>query len=176
MRRVAILLAAAMVLSTGVVTAAPASAQKEKKIKSCQKDKKLNQNIQAAFVPFFLGETAEERAESVQDGEKIITQLEASTAAAQASGQSSADTATYPVSIDATCDGKKAATFNYDLALGLAKPVTNPPSTGIGLSFAGDAVLVKGKWLITALTICDLIGANPDTPTLGQECQDAVFG
>ena len=59
MRRVALLLVATMVLGTGVVTAAPAMAakdKKEKKVKSCQKDKNLNDNIQEAFVPFFLGQ------------------------------------------------------------------------------------------------------------------------
>jgi hypothetical protein len=171
MRRVALLLVAASVLST-VVFAGPASAAK---IKSCQKDKKLNENIQKAFVPFFLGETSAERAANVQDGDKITALLDESTAAARAGGQTTANTATYPVSIDATCDGKKAATFQYDLALNVPKPITSPPSSGVGLDFAGDAVLVKGKWLITALTICDLIGANPATPTIGQRCQDAVL-
>jgi hypothetical protein len=161
-----------MVLSI-VALAGPASAAK---IKSCQKDKKINENIQKAFAPFFLAETSAERAANVQDGDKIAPLLEESTAAAQAAGQSSSSTATYPVSIEATCDGKKNATFTYDLALGLPKPVTNPPSSGAGLNFAGDAVLVKGKWVITGLTICDLIGANPNTPTIGQRCQDAVLG
>jgi len=171
MRRVAILLVTTMALSA-FVFAGPASAAK---IKSCKSDKKIEQNIQAAFVPFFLGETSAARAANIQDGDKIVTLLEESTAAAQAAGQSSSSTATYPVEIVASCDGKKAATFTYDLALGLPKPVTSPPSTGAGLNFAGDAVLVNGKWLISALTICDLIGANPNTPTIGQRCQDAVL-
>ncbi len=176
MRRVAILLAATMALSA-FVFAGPATAANPtaKKITSCKKDKKLNENIPLAFVPFFLGETSAERAGSVQDGDKITALLEESTKAAQAAGQSSADKATYPVAIVAECDGKTGATFTYDLALGLAKPVTNPPSTGAGLNFAGDAVLVKGKWLISGLTVCDLLGANPATPTIGQRCQDAVL-
>jgi hypothetical protein len=173
MRRVALLLIAAMVLGL-VAMAGPAAAQK--KVKSCQKDKKLNENIQAAFVPFFLGETSAERAATIENGEALEPILEQSTQAALAAGQTSAATATYPVSIDATCDGKKNATFNYDLALAIPKPVTNPPSTGIGLNFAGDAVLVKGKWVISGLTVCDLIGQNPNTPTLGAECQDVVLG
>jgi hypothetical protein len=175
MRRVVVLIVAVAVATLGVgLTGGTAGAQKAKKIASCKKDKKLNENIQAAFVPFFLGETSAARASSVQDGEKIIPMLDKSTAAAQAGGQSTSSTVTYPVSIEATCDGKKAATFTYDLATGIPKPVTNPPSTGIGLDFAGDAALVKGKWVITAGTICDLIGANPATPTLGAECLDAI--
>ena len=171
MRRVVLLVVAASIMSIGFM-AGPAAAAK--KITDCKKDKKLNENIQAAFVPFFLGETSAARAASVQDGTKIIPMLDKSTAAAQAGGQSTSSTVTYPVSIEATCDGKKAATFTYDLATGIPKPVTNPPSTGIGLDFAGDAALVKGKWVITAGTICDLIGANPATPTLGAECLDAI--
>lgn len=173
MRRVALVLVAVAVMSVGF-TAGPASAQKGKKITSCKKDKKINENIQAAFVPFFLGETSAARAASVQDGEKIISILDESTAAAAAAGQTSSATATYPVSIEATCDGKKAATFSYDLALQVPKPVTNPPSSGIGLDFAGDAVLVKGKWVVSGATICDLVGQNPNTPGLGQKCLDAI--
>jgi hypothetical protein len=175
MRRVAILLVAAAVLGAGAI-AGPAHAAKDKKIKSCQKDKNINANIQAAFVPFFTGETAADRVKNVQDGSKIQALVEESTNAVRAAGQVAANTVTYPVEINATCDGKKAATFKYDLALNQPKPVTNPPSTGIGLEFAGDAVLVKGKWVITALTICDLIGANPNTPGLGERCQKAALG
>ena len=171
MRRVVLLLVAASIMSVGLM-AGPASAAK--KITSCQKDKNVNANIQAAFVPFFLGATSADRVKTVADGTKITALLDESTAAAQAAGQSSSSTATYPVAIQATCDSKTTATFTYDLALGLPKPVTNPPSTGVGLKFAGDALLKKGKWLISAGTICDLIGANPNTPTIGPRCLDAI--
>ena len=174
MRRVALVMVAAMVLGTGLATTASPAFAKEKKIKSCQKDKKLNDNIQAAFIPFFEGATAADKAESVDGGDAIIPMLETSTAAAQASGQSDPTKVTYPVEIDATCDGKAAATFQYDLAVNQARGTV--PSTGLGLDFAGDAVLVKGKWLITALTICDLIGQNPNTPGLGEQCQNAALG
>jgi hypothetical protein len=174
MRRVALVMVAAMVLGTGLATTASPAFAKEKKIKSCQKDKNLNANIQAAFIPFFEGATATDKASSVDNGDAIIPMLEASSKAALESGQSDPSKVTYPVEIDATCDGKAAATFQYDLAVN--QPRGTVPSTGLGLAFAGDATLVKGKWLITALTICDLIGANPNTPTLGQECQDAALG
>lgn len=176
MRRVAILLVAASVLGIAV-SAGPASAAKEKKITSCKKDKNLDENIQAAFIPFFTGKTGAERVANVEDGDKITAIVQESTDAAAAGGQTTAGTITLPVAIAATCDGKKAATFEYDLAL--AQPATaasNPPATGVGLAFAGDAVLTKGKWVITALTICDLIGQNPNTPGIGERCQDAAFG
>jgi superfamily II DNA/RNA helicase len=70
---------------------------------------------------------------------------------------------------------KTAATFTYDLGR-VPRPITGPPSTGFGLSFAGDAVLdkKKGVWLISSATICDLIGQNPNTPGLGAECLAAI--
>jgi hypothetical protein len=173
MKRVALLLVAVAVMSTGVL-AGPASAQKTKKVTVCKKDKNINTNIQQAFVPFFLGETSAARVAGVKDGTKITSLLDESTAAAQAGGQSNSTTVTYPVSVEAACDGKKTATFTYDLALGVPKPVTSPPSSGAGLSFAGDAEIVKGKWVISAGTICDLIGANPATPTIGPRCLDAI--
>ena len=171
MRRVVLLLVAAAIMSVGLM-AGPAGAAK--KITSCKADKKIDANIQAAFVPFFLGETSADRVKTVDDGAKITALLDESTAAARAGGQSSSSTATYPVSIKATCDSKTTATFTYDLALNVPKPITSPPSSGAGLSFAGDALLKKGKWLISAGTICDLIGANPATPTIGQRCIDAI--
>ena len=175
MRRVALMLVAVSVLGIGF-TAGPASAAtKPAKITTCKKDKNLNANIQAAFVTYFLGATTTDKMANIQDGAKVAPFSDEATAAAQASGQAgTATTATYPVTIKATCDGKTAATFTYDLALNVPKPITTPPSSGVGLNFAGDAALVKGKWLITPTTICDLIGANPATPTLGARCTAAV--
>jgi hypothetical protein len=175
MRRVALVLVAAMVLGTGAVTAAPATAAKEKKIKSCKKDKKVAEHIQDAFNVYLTSDSSEDKMEFVQDGEKLISISDEGSAAAAAAGQTTSDTTTYAVDLQVTCDGKKAATFTYDLAINLPKPVTNPPSTGIGLDFAGDAVLVKGKWLITGATVCDLIGQNPNTPGLGEKCLDAIL-
>jgi hypothetical protein len=111
----------------------------------------------------------------VKDGTKIQPSVEISTAAAKASGQSTASTVTIPVKVVATCDGKTGATFTYDLALNQPlTAVSTPPATGAGLNFSGDAVLVKGAWLIDAATICDLIGKNPTTPTLGADCIKAA--
>ncbi|MBM3693994.1 MAG: hypothetical protein FJW77_12000 [Actinobacteria bacterium] len=178
MRRVAILLVASLALGTGLVTAAsPAFAAKKKtaKITSCKADKNLNVNVQQAFIPFFTGQTAAERVANVLDGTKILAPVEVSTAAARASGQSSAATVTIPVKVVATCAGKTGARFTYDLALNQpASAVSSPPATGAGLNFAGDAVLVKGKWLIDPLTVCDLIGRNPSTPTVGPDCIKAA--
>ena len=175
MRRVALVLVAASVLTVGFATG-PASAQKAKKIASCQKDKKINENIQAAFATYLTGETTDAKMANIEDGDKIAPISEEGSRIAAANGQTDSATTTYPVSINATCDGKKNATFTYDLAIRVPKPITNPPSSGIGLEFAGDAVLVKGKWLISGATVCDLIGQNPQTPGLGDKCLEALTG
>jgi hypothetical protein len=167
------MLVAVSVLGIGV-TAGPAEA-KTKKITVCKKDKKINENIQAAFATYFTGATSAEKMANVQDGDKISSISDEALKAAQASGQAgTSTTTTYPVSIDASCDSKTTATFEYDLALGVPKPVTSPPSTGIGLNFAGDAAIVKGKWLISGATVCDLLGQNPATPGLGARCLAAL--
>lgn len=172
MRRVAILLATTLALSA-FVFAGPASAAK---VKSCQKDKKLAENIQTAFNQYLTSETSTDKMKLVEDGTKLIAISDEGSAAAAAAGQTSADKATLAVAIKPTCDGKKAATFKYDLAVGVPKPITSIPSTGIGLNFAGDAVLSKGVWLISGATVCDLIGQNPNTPGLGDKCLNALTG
>jgi hypothetical protein len=113
----------------------------------------------------------------IQDATKLAPISDKGAAAAAAAGQTSSDTATQIFKLTPTCDGKTAATFTYDLGR-VPRPITGPPSTGFGLSFAGDAVLdkKKGVWLISSATICDLIGANPNTPGLGAECLAAIGG
>ena len=172
MRRVLLVVVAASVMCVGFI-AGPASAAK--KITDCKKDKALAANIQKAFNQYLTADTAADKMKYVEDGTKIIPISEEGSRVAAANGQTSSTTTTAATDIQPTCDGKKAATFSYDLAIGLPKPLTVVPSTGIGLDFAGDAVLTKkGVWFITGATICDLIGQNPQTPGLGQKCLDAI--
>jgi hypothetical protein len=175
MRRVAIMLVAASVLGI-IATATPASAASPaaKKITSCKKDKNLAANIQTAFNQYLTSDTSADKMKLIQDGTKLIAISDEGAAAAKAAGQTTSDKTTLAVAIVPTCDGKAAATFKYDLAVGQPKPVTVVPSTGIGLNFAGDAVLQKGVWLISGATICDLIGQNPNTPGLGDKCLAAL--
>lgn len=180
MRRVALVLLATSLLAVGAL-AGPAGAsvdaksKKTAKITECKKDKNAVENIRVAFTPFFLGATSAEKLAGIADGDKLVVIIDKSTAAANASGQGgTATTATFPVIKKVTCDGKTAATFEYDLALNQPKNLTTPPATGVGLAFAGDAELVKGKWKVSGATLCDLVGANPATPTLGAECLTAL--
>jgi len=180
MRRVALVLLATSLLSVGVLAGpagagVDAKAKKSAKITDCKKDKNSAENIRAAFTPFFLGASTADKLAGIADGDKLVAIIDESTAAANASGQGgSATTATYPVIVEVTCDGKTAATFKYDLALNQPRNLTTPPTKGAGLSFVGDAELVKGKWKVAGATLCDLVGANPATPTLGAKCLTAL--
>lgn len=177
MRRVLLVVIAATVMSLGFV-AGPAEAAKTKKLTDCKKDKALNANIAKAFDAYLSGDTTAAKLLYIEDGAKIAPISDKGAAAALAAGQTSASTTTLTYNVQATCDGKKAATFTYDLAIGIPKPVTAAPTKGLGLNFAGDAVLdtKKGVWLVSGATICDLIGKNPNTPTLGAECLTAIGG
>ena len=174
MRRVVLVLVAIAVMSVGVLTG-PAGAAKTKKITDCKKDKNLAANITKAFNTYLGGTTTAEKMTYIQDAAKLTPISEKGAAAAAAAGQTTSDTATQIYKLTPTCDGKTGATFTYDLGR-VPRPITGPPSTGFGLSFAGDAVLdkKKGVWLISSATICDLIGQNPQTPGLGQKCLDAI--
>jgi hypothetical protein len=174
MRRLVLLIVAVAVMTVGVLTG-PAGAAKTKKITDCKKDKDLAANITKAFNTYLGGTTTAEKMTYIQDAAKLTPISDKGAAAAAAAGQTTSDTATQIYKLTPTCDGKKAATFTYDLGR-VSRPITGPPSTGFGLSFAGDAVLdkKKGVWLISSATICDLIGQNPNTPGLGAECLAAI--
>jgi hypothetical protein len=173
MRRVAALLVAASISSLAFgLFAGPASAAA--KVTDCKKDKKLNPNITKALDAYLTGATSADQMKFVQNGAKIVPFSEQSRQEAAAKGQTSADTKTLTFGLKATCDGKKAATFTYDLALNVPKSATTTPTKGAGLNFSGDAVLdtKKGVWLISALTICDLLGGGD--AALGQQCAQAA--
>ena len=177
MRRVILVLLAATVMSLGF-TAGPADAAKTKKITDCKKDKALNANIAKAFDTYLSGDTVAIKMTYVENATKVQPISEKGAAAALAAGQTNTSTTTLTYNVQAKCDGKASATFTYDLATQIPKPVTAAPTKGLGLNFAGDAVLdkKKGVWLISGATICDLIGKNPNTPTLGAECLAAIGG
>lgn len=163
-RRLGILIVVASVAGA-LLVASPASAKKTKKVTKC--DSRASELIQTAFIQYFVAPTAAEKVKYVEDGKKIVAATDASITANAEAGLTPADVYSVPVDLKATCDGKKAATFTYDIAR-IPKTPT-PPSTvpagttGFGLSLTGDAVLdtKKGQWLVTAATICDLMNGSP---------------
>ena len=175
MRRVVLLLVAAAIMSVGLM-AGPAGAAK--KVTDCKKDKNLVPSITKAFNTYLGGATTAEKMTYIQDAAKVAPISDEGAALAAANGQTNSTTATQIFKLEATCQGKTAANFTYDLGV-VPRPITGtPPSTGYGLKFAGDAVLdkKKGVWLISSATICDLIGQNPQTPGLGDKCLQAIGG
>jgi hypothetical protein len=171
MRRVVLVLVAASIMAIGLMAGSAGAA---KKVTDCKKDKNLEASLTKAFNTYLGGLTTAEKLKYIEDGDKIAPISDEGARIAAQTGQTTADTATQIFKLTATCDGKKAATFTYDLGR-VPRPITGPPSTGFGLSFAGDGVLdKKGVWLISGATVCDLIGQNPNTPGLGQKCIDAI--
>lgn len=175
MRRVALLLVSASLVGAAVFSGGPAGAAKNaKKVTSCKQDKKINENIAKAFDAFLSGTVVADQVKYVQNGDKVAPFVQEGLQEAADKGQSTSDTMTLTFGVDATCDGKKAATFSYDLALGVARTPPTSALKGAGLSFQGDAILdtKKGQWYISALTICDLIAAG--NSERGQRCAVAA--
>jgi len=177
MRRVVLLLVAAAIMSVGLMAGTADAAKKPAKITDCKKDKNLNANIAKAFDTYLAGDTTAAKMQFIQDGDKVAPISDEGSRLAAANGQTNTTTATQTYNLQAKCDSKTAATFTYDLGT-VPKPVTAPPTKGFGLNFGGDAVLdkKKGVWLISAATVCDLIGQNPQTPGLGDKCLQAIGG
>lgn len=165
MRRLVVLVVAAAVMALG---AFGGSAHAAKKITNCKKDKKLDENIAKSFQAFLSRSPGHE--DLLEKGDVLAQFIEEGRRA-----NPNPTNKTWVVDLQATCDGKKAATFTYDLALTDAT-ATSAPTKGLGLNFAGDAILdkKKGIWLISALTVCDLLGQNPATPGIGDRCIAAV--
>jgi len=79
------------------------------------KDKKINEEHPEGLRAVFLGETAADKAANVQDGTDH-PQLEKSTGRGAGRRPERCRQGDLPRRIEGHCDGKKAATFTYDLA------------------------------------------------------------
>jgi hypothetical protein len=152
----AVLAAGSLVVGTSVVTAG-ASAPAQKKLTKCAK-KSAAKGITKALNAFLQGEGAEAKSELIDlsnaDEAAFLAALDASSAGAEASGQA------LPVkagNVKATCSGKKAASFVYDLQQAETGDPLLPEQPG-------DAVLKRGKWLIDPVLVCDLTNQNPGAP------------
>ena len=90
----------------------------------------------------------------VDQGAKIGASYQLSEQLDTAAGLTSATKATLPINIKATCKGSTKANFTYDLYMkDKTTSTTTPP---LGLNEAGDALIKKGVWYISATTVCDL--------------------
>lgn len=120
--------------------------------------KTARKGIAAVFNQFLAAPTAAEKVKFVDQGPKVEAAVGKSAQVALTSGrQKLQDVA---VKLEVTCTAKTKATFAFDLQLKqTATGATTPP---LGLRQPGEAVLRKGAWYITALTVCGLAALNPD--------------
>ena len=90
----------------------------------------------------------------VDQGAKIGASYQLSEQLDTAAGLTSATKLTLPINVKATCKGATKANFTYDLYMkDKTTSTTTPP---LGLNEAGDALIKKGVWYISATTVCDL--------------------
>lgn len=161
-------------LFVGVLAAGLASCSEDKKDKAKSSDSQATtttvafdqaaaeDEITAALDNFLTATTATEKLTTVDNGAAITDVIQQSIDAL-----AGANPAVQSFGVKITFDGDDKATFTFDLAAQAA------PTTGLGLSQAGDAVLVDGTWLISGETVCDLTALGD--PTLGEQCLNALL-
>jgi len=90
-----------------------------------------------------------------------------------AAGLTSPTMLTLPTMIQVKCNGKHTATFTYGLYIkDKTTSTTGPP---LGITEAGDALIVHGHWFISASTVCDLeAGAGAVAAQASNECYAAA--
>jgi hypothetical protein len=175
MRKVLAVLTAATVI--GVMALAGPAGAAPKPPKPPPKESKCTSKSQKAItfsMDAFLNPAAGgARATYIQNGDKISSILDTTFQAAKTAGL--LKFSTISAGLTSKCTGKTMASFTYDLRyLDATTGTTQPP---LGLHNAGGAVLVKGKWLITPQTVCDLlslIGMVIPGATYGQQCYQAA--
>jgi hypothetical protein len=93
----------------------------------------------------------------IDQGDKIGASYQLSEQLDTAAGLTSATKMTLPINIKVTCTGATKANFQYDLYMKDTTTGTTTPPLGINQS--GDALIKKGVWYVSALTVCDLEAA-----------------
>jgi hypothetical protein len=148
----AVVLSAAGVRAVAVTKATPTGA-------TCS-PKSAARGIAAAFNQFLAAPTAPEKVKFVDQGTKVEAAVSQSSQVTLTSGRSSPPLQDVAVNLEVTCTAKTKATFAFDLQLRQSTTgATTPP---LGLRQPGEAVLKKGIWYVTALTVCDFAALSPD--------------
>jgi len=148
----AVVLSAAGVRAAAVTKATPTGA-------TCN-PKTAARGIAAAFNQFLAAPTAPEKVKFVDQGTKVEAAVGTSSQVTLTSGRSSPPLQDVAVNLEVTCTAKTKATFAFDLQLKQSTTgATTPP---LGLRQPGEAVLKKGTWYVTALTVCDFAALSPD--------------
>jgi hypothetical protein len=116
--------------------------------------------IAAAFNQFLAAPTASEKLRFVDQGAKVEAAVDKSNQVTLTSGRSSPPLQDVAVNLKVTCTARSKATFAFDLQLRQSTTgATTPP---LGLRQPGAAVLKKGTWFVTALTVCDFAALSPE--------------
>ena len=171
--------AAALGVAVALAAAAPAGAAgttttttpKSPKVTTCS-TKTAVQGVTLAMDDFLSGDPSIAM-KYVNQGALIGASYQLSEQLDTAAGLTSATSLTLPTKVGVKCEGKTKANFTYDLYIkDKTTSTTGPP---LGLNEAGDALIVKGHWLISASTVCDLeSGAGAVAAQASNECYSAV--
>ncbi len=178
MRKIlAVLAATALGATMAAAVAGPAGAKGTSptkpvpKVTSCQ-TKTAIAGITQAMQAFLSGDPSIAM-KYVDQGNLIGASYQLSEQLDTAAGLTSSTSLTLPTKIGVKCQGKTKATFTYDLYIkDKTTSTTGPP---LGLNEAGDALIKKGVWYISAATVCDLeSGAGAVAAQASNECYSAV--
>jgi hypothetical protein len=138
--------------ATAATRAAPA-------VTTCE-PKTAAKGIAAAFNQFLAAPTAPEKLRFVDQGTRVEAAVAKSNQVTLTSDSASPALEDVAVNVAVTCTAKTKATFAFDLQLKQSTTgATTPP---LGLRQPGTAVLKKGTWYVTALTVCDFAALSPD--------------
>jgi hypothetical protein len=177
-KSVAVLAVAVLAGTVGTALAGPAGAKPGgsttsttvPKVTKCV-SKTAVQGITQAMNAFLSGNQAIAM-KYIDQGDKIGASYALSQQLDTAAGLTSATKLTLPVNIKVTCKGTKA-NFSYDLYMkDTTTGTTTPP---LGLNQGGDALIKKGVWYVSALTVCDLENAaGAVAATATSQCYGAI--
>jgi hypothetical protein len=181
-KSLAVLAAVGLVATMAVAFAGPAGAKNSPKPsgpkpppKESKCSSKSTKGIEYAMNGFLTGVGGAGKTAFVQNGSAITTIVDQTFAAATQAGLVKPTQDTVTLALTSQCTGKTTASFKFGLQY---KDKTTGTTTGTPLvQQSGTAVIVKGHWLITPVTVCDitnLLGMAIPGATYGNQCYQAA--
>ncbi len=157
-KSVAVLAVAVLAGTVGTALAGPAGAKSTPtttvpKVSKCQ-TKTAQAGITRSMTLVLTN--APNATQYVDQGDKLAASYALSGQLDTAAGLNPPNQLHFPTKVTVTCKGSTKATFTYDLYV--QDKTTSTTGAPLGLNFAGDALIKKGAWYVSALTICDLEG------------------
>jgi hypothetical protein len=179
-KSLAVLAAVGLVATMAVAFAGPAAAKGGPKPpkpppKESKCSTKSQPGIQYAMDGFLTGATGAAKTAFVQNGSVLASLVDQTFAAATQAGLTKPTQDTVSLALMSKCTGKTTATFQFGLQY--KDKATGTTSGQPLVQQAGSAVLVKGHWLITPVTVCDitnLLGMAIPGSTFGTRCYQAA--